>query len=759
MRKAILAILVCLVAIASHASGVGTWRAYSAYNDVTRIVPGGTRVYVLASGGLYSYNTTDTEVRTYDKVNTLSGSDIAQIAWCSSARRLVVVYANGNMDLLGDDDTVVNIPDFYNKIMSDDKTIFGLSVCGRYAYVCTGFGVLKVDVKSATIADTYKLGTRTNDVAVTASDIYVATKDGVYTARLTDNLVDHSVWRQLYTNAFSYVAVLDGNLYFLSDGNIYLADPATATMKRIHTPPMKYVQKLDDRLVLYGKGYTRAMMADQSLHIIYKEQAFLVYDPTTSSYWMAETGDAAGTIANVRFTEGSDKPEYIVRGIAPDGPSINLFGFMLYNNGRLLTVPGINRDGAVQQWDGTEWSLYDTSFVPTLGHRYDKNVGLAVDPTNPSRVLLASWTGLYEFIDGKMTHHWNKDNSPLLPAYTTKDEQTMKNYTVVHSVTFDSEGTAWLTNPITTNTSLFSLSKDGTLTSHHHAEFTVSGHSMDRLGSLMFDSRGLLWMGNNDYRAPYLICYNPATDGVKVYDKFYNQDGVKVNLVGVAGVAEDADHNIWVASDLGPLMLSAQSIASGDATFQQIKVPRNDGTNLADYLLTGVPMTAVVIDGGNRKWFATSANGAYLIGADNMTELEHFTSDNSPLLDNNVESICIDGKTGEVFFGTASGLCSYMGDATEPIDEMTKDNVYAFPNPVRPDYTGPITETGLTINADVKIVTANGALVAEGRSSGGTFTWDGCDKRGKRVASGVYMVETATQDGGKGTVCKIAIVN
>ena len=140
-------------------------------------------------------------------------------------------------------------------------------------------------------------------------------------------------------------------------------------------------------------------------------------------------------------------------------------------------------------------------------------------------------------------------------------------------------------------------------------------------------------------------------------------------------------------------------------------------------------------------------------------ELAQLPTHNSPLLDNDVESICIDGKTGEVFFGTASGLCSYMGDATEPSDEMTKDNVYAFPNPVRPDYTGPITVTGLTINADVKIVTANGALVAEGRSSGGTFTWDGCDKRGKRVASGVYMVETATQDGGKGTVCKIAIVN
>lgn len=90
---------------------------------------------------------------------------------------------------------------------------------------------------------------------------------------------------------------------------------------------------------------------------------------------------------------------------------------------------------------------------------------------------------------------------------------------------------------------------------------------------------------------------------------------------------------------------------------------------------------------------------------------------------------------------------------------MTKDNVYAYPNPVRPDYTGPITVTGLTYDADVKITTANGSLVAEGRSQGGTFIWDGCDRSGRRAASGVYMVQTATSAGKKGTVCKIAIVN
>ena len=90
---------------------------------------------------------------------------------------------------------------------------------------------------------------------------------------------------------------------------------------------------------------------------------------------------------------------------------------------------------------------------------------------------------------------------------------------------------------------------------------------------------------------------------------------------------------------------------------------------------------------------------------------------------------------------------------------MNKDNVWAYPNPVTHDYTGLITITGLSYNASIKIVSSNGALIAEGQSNGGIFTWDGCDKDGKRVASGVYMVISATNDGNKGTVCKIAVIN
>jgi hypothetical protein len=141
-----------------------------------------------------------------------------------------------------------------------------------------------------------------------------------------------------------------------------------------------------------------------------------------------------------------------------------------------------------------------------------------------------------------------------------------------------------------------------------------------------------------------------------------------------------------------------------------------------------------------------------------MTQVQHFTTENSTLLSNDIKAIAINDKTGEVFFGTANGLCSYVSDATQTNSEMTKDNVYAYPNPVMPDYTGLITIVGLSYQADVKILSSAGKLIAQGKSNGGTFTWDGCDQSGNRVASGIYMVAIATNSGDKGTVCKIAVI-
>lgn len=147
-----------------------------------------------------------------------------------------------------------------------------------------------------------------------------------------------------------------------------------------------------------------------------------------------------------------------------------------------------------------------------------------------------------------------------------------------------------------------------------------------------------------------------------------------------------------------------------------------------------------------------------MVSDDCNTQIYHFDTDNSPLISNIVYSIAVNNNTGKVYFATDKGLCSFNNGIVGSNSEMIKDNVYAYPNPVKPDYTGKINIVGLSFNANIKIVSTNGTLINEGRSAGGSYSWDGCDLNGKKVASSIYMVETATESGEKGIVCKIAII-
>lgn len=456
-----------------------------------------------------------------------------------------------------------------------------------------------------------------------------------------------------------------------------------------------------------------------------------------------------------------------VKALQPGGPKYNRFFFMQYLNNRLYTTGGafepgaigVNQPGTIQVLKNGEWDIYQDELDKITGYYYHDMNCLAVDPKNPEHVFAGGRAGLYEFLNGKLKRYFNKDNSLLRPS-VHKGIELGNDYVVIQGLVFDRKNNLWILNSGTKTTSLLKLSPDGTMTDYSKPQLMNKGLSLHVMRRPILDSRGLIWFVNSHYEAPGLFCYNPETDKLNVYNNFKNQDGSSIMVIQMRCVVEDAYQNIWVGTNVGPLRLTTEQMKNpSEAIFEQIKIPRNDGTNLADYLLAGVDISCMAIDGGGRKWFGTNGNGVYLISADNMKQVQHFLSDNSKLISNNIESIAINDKTGEVFIGTDKGLCSYMSDATKPSDNPGGEETYAYPNPVRPNYTGLITVVGLAFNSDVKIVTTNGVLVAKGTSNGGTFTWDGNDLNGKRVASGVYMVQTSDQEGNNGTVCKIAIVN
>ncbi len=673
MKIRAVAIIIFLFAIlAIEAQGVGTWKNYMAYSEITDVQKGGNSLYVLASNDLYSYNTSDGSIWTYDKVNELNDCVIEMIAWSQEAKKLIIVYEDGNFDLMNQNGQVTNLSDYQNKTMTEDKTIYGLDIIDQYAYVSTGFGIIKINLSEAEITNTYNLGFRVDYCYIENDRIYAASSTvGTYSASLSENLLDPSVW--------SY-----------------------------SSPYIQREKTIDPELLA-----------------------------------IAET-------------------------LSPGGPDKNWFYYINYTNEKLYSAGGIflsgvisaGRVGTIQILDDSNdsWGICENDLTSTIGHRYVDVNCVAADPKDPNHIFAGGKAGMFEFRNLKLVKYFNSSNSPLQCAIDDGVELS-DNYVLVHSLMFDQTGNLWILNSQAKSNSILEYNPTTEeFTLHDQSALINNGCSLIAMMGLMTDSRGLIWFVNNNYRLPSFYCYQPSTNGLNSFIPSTNQDGTSFYMENVRCIKEDFEGNIWVGTNIGPLLLYSSDITSSSPTYNQVKVPRNDGTNYADYLLDGIDILSMAIDGGNRKWFGTNGNGVYLISADNMTQIEHFTSSDSPLLSDVVNSIDINNKTGEVFFGTDNGLCSYMSDATETSEKMTKDNVYAYPNPVKPDYTGLITITGLTLDADVKIVTSNGALVAQGRSQGGTFTWDGCDLRGKKVASGVYMVETATSEGKKGTVCKVAIV-
>lgn len=647
------------------------WRNYLSYTSPTEIEQDGTgKLYVLASGGLYSYNPTNQELQTFDKTNALSASNIAHIAWCQSAKRLVIIYSDYNIDLLADNGTVTNMPAYKNMTMTEDKTINSINVVGRYAYISTGFGIVSVNVPNGEFYNTYKLGFDVNYSYVEGNYLYAASKSkGLYRGLLTSNLVDPANW----TRVGNYV---------------------------------KQTKTIDPDLLAK------------------------------------------------------------VNTLQPGGPKYNYFGFMRMLNGQLYTCNGpyFNDTPAsiqIYNFDTKEWTVYaNDSITEKTGSRYRDVYCLDVDPRNSNHVMAGAHSGLYEFLNGQFIKYYSKANSPIEPF----DNKSV-DYQLVYGVKYDSDGNLWVLNSQAPTQSLLEYTAEGKWVSHskptlmrlNDAGFT--NKSLGRLMDMMFDSRGLLWFVNNNWSSPSFYAYQPSSDAINTYESFINEDGTTVVVSdGVRCITEDKDNNIWIGTSAGPLMLEQNQITADAPILTQVKVPRNDGTNYADYLLSGVDVMSIAIDAANRKWIGTNGNGVYLISADNIHQLQHFTADNSPLLSDVVQAIAINNQTGEVFFGTEDGLCSYTTHSATTSDGMTKDNVYAYPNPVRPGYNGAITITGLDEDADVKIVTSSGALVYEGKASNGEYRWYGLDRDGKRVASGIYMVEVATAEGEKGVVCKIAIV-
>ncbi len=780
MKKITLAALMAMAfamfsPVSAQQVGIGEWRDHLPYEYATHVEEFRSYIYCSTPYSMFWFDREYNSLHRLSKVNGLSDLGVSDIALNPETNIMVVSYSNTNVDLIMDDNSIVNLPDIKRKEILGNKTINSIMNYGRNAYLSCGFGIVVLNLEKMEVKDTYYIGpegSSINVLAMTHNDtaFFAATEKGVYYARIDDpNLAYYANWTKMsnipdpngfynlihYFNGMLLVNITseddpEDDLWVLEDGT-------WRPLESDNTERTFSMRTSGDRLVVSYSYFVTIYLPDlsQELKIFsYGETSPTPSDAiigTDGNFWIADRSKGL-----VKSWGGGFQREFL----KPSGaPTADIFD-MASRDGKLYVVPG----GLTGTWGNTwrgarmfsfideNWKTYDGYNSPGLDTLRDF-VSVFVDPLNSDRVYAGSWNrGVAEFQDQALVTIHNADNSSLLPNMID-GYPTVK----VGGGAWDADHNLWVSNSGAEN--LISVRRgDGTPGATWQSYNLGSNTNGFDVRKVIVDQSGQKWIvpRTTQSNPNYLLVFNEKNaPGSQVRGLRSGAGLGNIPGTGVFSIAEDLEGEIWVGTDQGvAVFYNPQDVLSGGSDAQQILV------NIDGYvqnLLETEIVKAIAIDGDNRKWFGTERAGVFLLSEDGTKQIYHFTEDNSPLFSNNITSLAINGVTGEVFIGTAKGLISFKGTATD--GGTTNTDVYAYPNPVKPGYSGPIAIKGLVRDAVVKITDINGTLVYETRAEGGQAIWNGANFDGRRANTGVYLVFISTDDGQDKMVTKILFVN
>lgn len=775
MRKIHFSILLifCFTTLAWSQVAMGKWRTHFAYNSVSQIAQSENKIFAVSEGALYSIDKLDGGMEFYSKITGLNGSNITRIEYEEKGKQLIIIYGNGNIDIMSAGG-ITNIPDFFNKQMSATKNVNHINIYGSTAYLSCSFGIIALNTNRKEISDTYIIGPNASDVnvlntTINNDSIYAVTSNVIYRASVTEpNLVNYEFWTKMTglpgVGSYESLVSYEGKMFLLSGGKLYIKASGTPWQIFRSDLTVTGLNVSGGKLNLFAGAST--YLVDSQLDVTEVSNLATIsdadFDATTNTFWFAAT-DKGVISYNV---QNSTAPT--VNVFKPVGPAVNSPWEMKFSGEKLFVVPGgrwasqDGRSGAVMIYEAGVWNnITESSISEVTGSRALDFMNVAIDPSDKKHFFITSYgTGLYEFKNDKFDKWYNSANSIVEchPAALKSPNY----YTRLDGAVYDSKGNMYFSN-CAVNASVKVVTSEGKMEG-----LTFSGFAKETLGKILINRNDekQKWMLSVRYAPGICIFDDNSTitdqsDDKSVFISSFSNldvDGASITPTQYYSIAQDNNGVIWVGTDQGPLLFSSQlSVFETGFTCSRVKIPRDDGTGLADYLLESEKIKAIAIDGANRKWIGTETSGVYLMSENGQETIQHFTSSNSPLLSNDILSIAINPKSGEVFIGTGLGLVSYQSDAS--LAEESFSNVHAYPNPVREGFTGVITITGLVENTQVKITDIKGNLVCETVSNGSLATWDGKDVHGRKVSTGIYLAICASSDGTQSTITKILVVN
>ncbi len=743
-------------------SSVGQWTDHLVYNTAVSVAVSDDDVYASTGSSVLVYNKELGELKKLSRINGLTETGISSIAWSGDYNALIIGYSSTNVDILKDN-IIFSIPDIFRKYIPGRKAINRIRTSGKYAFLACSFGIVVADLEKKEIYDTWKPGiasasTEVWDIAFGNGRIYAATGSGVYYADLSDpGLAYFGNWKSitaLPAPQGNYTAIVySGNTLYVNrselqaDGDqVYSVGEKASLFSYTSGVYNKSFDSSPSGFVIASTTSARSFNTEGTLLNTISTYAsdmsspeILQAIPDKGIIWIADK--KSGLVKNENLTSYSS--------LTLPGPASNNVINITSHDGRTIISGG----SLTSTWNNT-WSLLEVSIY--TGNKWSSVVSNSLrdpiraigDPDNPNRFFVATWgMGLLEYENNSLVKQYNNANSPLQTIIPGQP------YVRICGLAFDDNKNLWITQSEVPG-SIKTLKPDGNWIVN---PIKIEGSNA---GDLIITKTGVKWIilprGHglfvlDDNKTPEIF----SDDRSRYLTVKDAENNIYPNIYSIA---EDLDGNIWAGSSLGPLVYyNPGKVFDPDIIASRVKIPRNDGSGLADYLLQSELITAIAVDGANRKWLGTSGSGAYQVSADGINTIKHYNELNSPILSNSISTLSVDNKTGEVWFGTSKGIQSVRGDATAGTESF--GNVYAFPNPVREEFTGNVTITGLIRDSQIRITDVSGNLVYSTVSDGGLATWDLKTYNGKRVSTGVYLVFCASSDGTQSFVTKMLVIH
>lgn len=755
-------LLFSLVSLSQNTGpAIGQWKSFLSYYSGTSCDYSDQYVFVGTQTGFFTYDLNDGFIKSYSKVNGMSSVGVVAVHYIEAADKTVIAYQNGNIDIFSDG-AFSNIPDFMITTLPGDKEIYNISSHGKYAYLSTSMGLVILDIEKLEIKGTTQfyegsVKGKVLDSAILGEEIYACTDVGLFYTDINQAFFqDYSSWNKVASNNFNQIKNCGGDLYVLVNSG---SNDSVFKMSSTHDLTLKFhsdvhIGRIDEaqnkelfiatNYSASGIGILRKLKEDGSV-VKVSECVFpkKIIQPNSTQIFFADDAESSAW-GGLRLVAS----ETSTHGVNPFGPESKYVYDIHARQGEIWIAHGGYTNS---NWRFQDKKSYFSSYVNNSWKNYAPVInsnGLSY-LSDASRILKNFSTGdIYVgYAHGGLTKMSKDESIQLYRTGVLDGAFGDTSMYIVSGLALDNKGQLWFNN-YAGNNELKVIATDGNVYGFHVPSNT-NRYAVD----VVIDDYGSKWYYSTFEGGLHVFNENntPSNPSDDKYNSFKTgRDFGNLPSNTVQCLVKDRNGTIWVGTNNGIGIFNSPKDAlegTGNDT-AEMRIVKYEGDFDYKRLFVGQSITAIAVDGDNRKWIGTSNNGVFLISADAQEMIHHFTSSNSPLLDDYIMRIAVDDVTGDVYFATIHGLIAYRGAATEPKLQPSEELV-SYPNPVPSGYEGYIAIKDLPKRCEVRITDINGYLIAQFETEGGQAVWNGKDYNGRRPQSGVYMVFVTDRMTGK----------